>query len=270
MKKKPGAGEKVNHERWLISYADFITLLFAFFVVLYASSRADQTKAHVMAQAIQSAFTQLGMFPPASATAQLNAPPGPPAPDPAILRDRQSLQALREQLAQELAPEIQRHAVALQLSHQGLVIRLQELGFFDSGSDQLRPESLPVVGQIAAAVRNLPNPVRIEGYTDDVPIHNQRFASNWELSTARAASLVELFIGQEGVAPARMSAAGYGEYHPLASNGTLAGRQRNRRVDVVVVSLEASRALAPEGGLGAAASAAAAAPGSAEKAPGPH
>jgi chemotaxis protein MotB len=137
--------------------------------------------------------------------------------------------------------------VALQLSHQGLVIRLQELGFFDSGSDQLRPESLPIVGQIAAAVRALPNPVRIEGYTDNVPIHNQRFNSNWELSTARAATLVEMFIAQAGVAPARMSAAGYGEYHPLAGNDTAAGRQRNRRVDVVVVSLEAARALAPEG-----------------------
>lgn len=249
MKRRREAGHgHVNHERWLISYADFITLLFAFFVVLYASSRSDQAKAHELAHAIQSAFTQMGMFTPSSAELELARPAGPPLPDAAILQDRQALQNLQRTLGQVLAPEIRRHAVALNLSHQGLVIRLQELGFFDSGSDTLRPESLPIVTAIAGAVRPLPNPVRIEGYTDNVPIHSLQFASNWQLSTARAASLVRIFIDQEGVAPARMSAAGYGEYHPIASNATAAGRQRNRRVDVVVVSLEAERALAPGGG----------------------
>ena len=236
-----------NHERWLISYADFITLLFAFFVVLYASSQADQVKVRNLAEAIQSAFSQMGVFTPTSSPQiRLNAsgPPAAPAPipDAAIIADRHSLSSLEHRLQTALGPEIMRHAVTLQLSHQGLLIRLQEMGFFASGSATLQPASLPVMNQIAAAITPLPNPVRIEGHTDNVPIHNQEFTSNWQLSTARASAIVQDLITNYHMSPERLSAAGYAEYHPVASNATPAGRQRNRRVDVVVVSLEAARA----------------------------
>ena len=238
---------KGGHERWLISYADFITLLFAFFVVLYASSRNDQVKTSRMALAIQTAFSKLGLFTPSSAQPELaptsSVPVAVPLVDPAILQDRQSLATLRRKLSVALAPEIARHEVSLHLSHQGLLIRLQELGFFPSGSDQLEPSSLPVLQQIATAIAPLSNPIRIEGHTDNVPIHNAQFASNWQLSTARAATLVRLFIADDHMTPARLSAAGYAQFHPIASNATAAGRQRNRRVDVVVISLQAARAL---------------------------
>ncbi|HEY7839528.1 MAG TPA: flagellar motor protein MotB [Terriglobales bacterium] len=255
MKRAPSSHSHVNHERWLISYADFITLLFAFFVVMYAASRSDQMKAHALANAIQSAFAQMGMFTPASTTPHLTAPymeaptgqsaPGPPAPDAAILQDRQQLEALRLQLAAALAPEIARHTVELKLSHQGLLIRLRDFGFFPSGSDQVMPQSVPVLQRVAAALQPLHNPVRVEGYTDDVPIHTAQFSSNWQLSAARAAMLVQMFITSDGLAPERLSEAGYSQYHPIASNATAAGRGLNRRVDVVVVSLQAERAMAP-------------------------
>lgn len=221
-----------NHERWLISYGDFITLLFAFFVVMYASSRADQSKEVAMAQAIQSAFTQMGIFTPAST--KLNLTPSPASSDAPHAR-LQPLEALRQQLQMELKPEINHGSVSLHLTRQGLVIRLEELGFFDSGSAQIRPNALPVLAKIATTIAALPNNLRIEGYTDNVPIHNAQFASNWQLSTARATELVSLFITQYHIDPARLSASGYAQYHPIASNATAAGRQQNRRVDLVVV-----------------------------------
>ncbi|MGH9413711.1 MAG: flagellar motor protein MotB [Terriglobales bacterium] len=222
-----------NHERWLISYGDFITLLFAFFVVMYASSHSDQKKAVALSRAIESAFSQMGMFTPASA--QLNLIPSPLI-EANTLAKQLPLEALQAKLQTELKPEIARGAVSLHLTRQGLVIRLEELGFFDSGSAQIRLDALPVLARIATTVAPLPNALRIEGYTDNVPIHTAQFASNWQLSTARATELVRLFISQYHVDPVRLAASGYAQYHPIASNATAAGRQMNRRVDLVVVS----------------------------------
>ncbi|MGH9392622.1 MAG: flagellar motor protein MotB [Terriglobales bacterium] len=235
---------KVNHERWLISYADFITLLFAFFVVLYTASQSDHAKARAYAVAIQQAFVQLGLFNPASPQLHLEASPAVAAAavEARDLHASSPLAHLRDELGKELAPEIGKHEISLNLNRQGLVIRLEELGFFPSGSDQLRPDAAPVVARIAHAIAPLPNPVRIEGHTDDVPIHTARFASNWQLSTARATELVRRFISDDHFAPERLSAAGYAEFHPIASNRTAEGRQLNRRVDVVVVSAAAAAA----------------------------
>jgi len=223
-----------SHERWLISYADFITLLFAFFVVMYAASRGDQTKVVKLAQAIQAAFAQLGIFTPSSA--QLELMNAPPAAASAPNVGTAPLEALQRKLQSELQPEINKHSISLQRTRQGLVVRMEELGFFDSGSDQLRPEAMPVLARIAASVAPLPNALRIEGYTDNVPIHTARFASNWQLSTARSTELVRLFIDNFHISPERLSAAGYAEYHPIVSNATADGRQTNRRVDLVVVA----------------------------------
>ncbi|MGH9475190.1 MAG: flagellar motor protein MotB [Terriglobales bacterium] len=225
----------INHERWLVSYADFITLLFAFFVVMYAASRGDRTKVLKLAQAIQTAFSQMGIFTPHAA--QLEMVPAPPAAVNApTMAMPNPLMALRDKLHSELKQEIQRQAVSLHLTPQGLVVRMEELGFFDSGSDQIRPEAMAVLARIAASVAPLSNSLRIEGYTDDVPIHNAQFASNWQLSTARATELVQVFINDFHVDPARLAAAGYAQYHPIASNATPQGRQMNRRVDLVVVA----------------------------------
>ncbi|MGH9488547.1 MAG: flagellar motor protein MotB [Terriglobales bacterium] len=223
-----------NHERWLVSYADFITLLFAFFVVMYAASRGNQTKILKLAQAIHVAFAEMGMFTPHAA--QLNLVTVPPAASNAPSLDQSPLMLLQRKLNAEMRPEIERNQLSLHLTREGLVVRMEELGFFDSGSAQVRPDAMPVLARIAASVASLPNDLRIQGYTDDVPIHNAQFASNWQLSTARATELVRLFITSYHINPERLAASGYAQYHPIASNATAAGRQINRRVDLVVVA----------------------------------
>jgi len=144
--------------------------------------------------------------------------------------------AIRQQLEKLLAPEIQRHEVAFRMKPEGLVVSLQEIGFFDSGSAQIKTQAMDALGRVATFLHNRSCMLRVEGHTDTVPIHNQSFASNWELSTARAAGLVRILIEKYGFSPASLSAAGYGEYHPVADNSTPEGQQLNRRVDIVILS----------------------------------
>lgn len=230
-RRKKSAGH-VNHERWLVSYADFITLLFAFFVVMFASSQVDKRKVAKLAVAIQGAFQDLGI------SQKPNSPltmvtPDPPSPAAAA---RAQLNALQKQLEGALQPEIQRHEVALKADHEGLVVSLREIGFFDSGSADIRPASEATVRRIAEALAAQKNNIRIEGHTDNVPIHNAQFASNWELSTARATEMTRLFVVRYSFPPGRLSAAGYAEFHPVAANSTPEGRAINRRIDIVVLA----------------------------------
>lgn len=236
-----------SHDRWLVSYADFITLLFAFFVVLYASSRADQQKQTEIAHSIQSAFQALGLF-PSSVPAQQNSGAladsrESAAPVNVILGDdlsaspevQQDLQRLQSRLTGLLSNQIAEHVVALRLGRDGLVISLREAGFYDSGSAAPHPASRATLDRIAATLAETPYDLRIEGHTDNVPIHTPQFDSNWELSTARATQLARSFIVDHSFAPARLSAAGYAEYHPVAANDQAEGRSQNRRVDIIVL-----------------------------------
>jgi chemotaxis protein MotB len=237
--------DHVQRDRWLVSYADFITLLFAFFVVLYASSRADQRKQTQIAHSIQSAFEALGVF-PAAPRADPRAAADPEAPLPpvnVVLGDdlstspavQQDLHRLETQLTGQLASQLAQHIVALRLGRDGLVISLRESGFYDSGSALPHPRSKAVLDQVAATLGATPYDIRIEGHTDNVPIHTSQFASNWELSTARATELAKMFIVNDRFAPARLSAAGFAEFHPVAGNDTPEGRSQNRRVDIIVL-----------------------------------
>jgi chemotaxis protein MotB len=151
------------------------------------------------------------------------------------------LETVQKQLTSALAPEIQRHEVVLKASREGLVISLREIGFFDSGSSELRATSEAAVQRIATVLSTQTNSIRIEGHTDNVPIHNTQFASNWELSTARATEIIRLFITRYNLPATRLSAAGYAEYHPAAGNDTLEGRAQNRRVDIVVLATAPER-----------------------------
>jgi chemotaxis protein MotB len=244
--------EHSNHERWLVSYADFITLLFALFVVLYASSQVDKRKAGRLAEAIQAAFQQLGVF---QGTGSAVAPFGKNgtaieklelADQSQILSSEKdmltssegalSLQDTRQLIEKALAPEIQRNEVSMSLRREGLVVSLKEIGFFDSGSASIRPASFDAIGRLVEVLRQRPEDLRVEGHTDDVPIHNARFSSNWELSTSRATGLINLLITRFALSPERLSAAGYGQFHPVASNDTAAGRGQNRRLDVVILA----------------------------------
>jgi chemotaxis protein MotB len=248
-----------NHERWLVSYADFITLLFAFFVVMFASSQVDKRKVGKIALAIQVAFQSMGIFEASNTRAALAASEPMPFSNVQMVENAARTEALgrvvssptggpipagsnpaqsqmQAELERVLSHEINRGLVNVRRTREGLVISLQEVGFFDSGSATLRPGADEVLARIANILRNRPESLRVEGHTDDVPIHNANFASNWELSTARATRIVELLISRYGVSPWRLSAAGYAEYRPVATNTTPEGRALNRRVDIVVLA----------------------------------
>ncbi|MGB7264999.1 MAG: OmpA family protein [Terracidiphilus sp.] len=235
---------RVSHDRWLVSYADFITLLFGFFVVLYAFARADQKKQVQVSQAIDSAFRSMGTAQTVSANLEPAAGAAQPASTASAVMDedivspahvKDDLERLRRDLTQTLSSQIAAHSISLEMGRDGLVISLREAGFFDSGSASPKPEALSTLRQIAARLGATPYDLRIEGHTDNVPIHNDQFDSNWELSSARATRIARLFLETKAIPPDRISAAGYAEYHPVADNATAAGRAENRRVDLVVM-----------------------------------
>jgi chemotaxis protein MotB len=249
--------EHVSHERWLVSYADFITLLFAFFVVLYSTAQGDQKKAAQLAAAIQDAFQQLGVFSATSNSSGQSIAPGttqlmPKTPSNQVLATNGTqveegedpvidIEQLRRELERQLAKEIDRNELSLRMEPDGLVISLREVGFFDSGSPKLKQRSLRAFEKVAQVLAERKNLIRVEGHTDNVPIHTPEFASNWELSTARATEVIRVLLVDYHFPPPRLSAAGYAEYHPIASNDTDVGRQINRRVDIVVLYLRSRK-----------------------------
>ncbi len=254
--RRPHQTAHENHERWLISYADFITLLFALFVVLFASAQADRQKVKEISASVREALEH-GQFtntlemmlgrgkhensrPPLNPervehSENLPPPPAPPAAKPAAPADlAKSLAALQKSLALEMAAG----KLGLKLERRGLVVSFRESAFFASGNDAVEPASLPIIAKVADEIRKLPNPLRIEGHTDSVPIHNGRFRSNWELSAARAIAVMELLRRRFGIPEGRMSVGGYAENAPTDTNQTATGRSHNRRVDLVVLSSE--------------------------------
>src|ERR1700722_4079347 len=247
-----------NHERWLVSYADFITLLFAFFVVLYSSSQVDKRKVGKLALAIQVAFQEMGVFQAstteipidatdpmpfsnvqaietAERTASLGRIASPPDGTIGTSVENGDLAQLQAELETTLASEIKLKAVAMRREPDGLVISLREVGFFESRSARMKSASQGALDRIAGVLSKRDYRLRIEGHTDNAPIHTAQFPSNWELSTSRATEIVRLLILRDGFSPARLSAAGYAEYHPVASNLTPDGRGMNRRVDIVIL-----------------------------------
>jgi chemotaxis protein MotB len=239
---------KVSLERWLVSYADFITLLFAFFVVLYAFAKADEKKQAQVAAAIDSGFRALSILPPGNGPAMTDharsanqsaiRTPQMALGEARLYPDvtaRADLQRIQRDLEQRLATQIAGHVVAVQLGRDGLVISLREAGFFKSGSATPKPETAPTLHQVADALRSTPYDVRVEGHTDNVPIHNSEFDSNWELSTARAVRIARMFLELHAIRPEQLSADGFAEYRPVGENGSVEGRAQNRRVDIVVM-----------------------------------
>jgi chemotaxis protein MotB len=238
--------EPENHERWLVSYADFITLLFAFFVVMFATAQSDKSKAKQVSEAVREAFQhgqlssavsnvlhgapeahKLGNIPQKKAPENLPPPPPPPPTD---------LTKPLDTLQRGLTAELTSGKVQLRLEERGLVISMRESAFFASGDNIVAPASYSILAKIAAVVQSLPNHVRLEGYTDSIPIHNSRFHNNWELSAARSIAMLELLTDRFQVPPGRMAVAGYAENAPADTNETEEGRAHNRRVDLVLLS----------------------------------
>jgi chemotaxis protein MotB len=256
MRKK--AASHANHERWLVSYADFITLLFAFFVVMFASAQSGKGKAAEVSQSVRDALehgqlstvvsTVLGrgrheskLAPITKAPTKERENPQPPEPEKHAADLAPYLDVLQKGLHQELKSG----KLEVKLVGRGLVISMREATFFSSGAETISPGSMDILERIAPIVRALPNAVRLEGHTDSRPIHTPRFRSNWELSAARSIAMLEILRDKFGVPEARMAVAGYGENAPSDTNETEEGRAHNRRVDLVLLSPGAQRAEPP-------------------------
>ena len=242
MARKKKHEEHVNHERWLVSYADFITLLFAFFVTLYAISQVDAQKLGKLVESMQSAF-DTRVFEPGSPKLALSEgavkgieqqklvePISPPVSTPI------SLQSLQSNIQAKLVRAKFVDRVRMVQEKRGLIISLTEAGFFDPGESTLKDTGRQVVDMIAETLMSNPYHFRIEGHTDSVPINTARFPSNWELSTARATYILSYLTMNFAFEPTRLSVAGYGEHRPIAPNNTAEGRAINRRVDIVILS----------------------------------
>ncbi len=250
MVRRQKSGSHPNHERWLVSYADFITLLFAFFVVMYASAQSDKAKASQVAASVQAALER-GHFSSAvryilggtvdekgMGNAQVKGPGGVHA---VVLEDPKEMQTVDltsslATLTEELKKEIADKRVQITMQPRGLAISFQQAAVFPSGEDTVSPAAYGALDRIAAALMKIPNPVRLEGHTDSVPIHSSRFRSNWELSAARSIALLDMFATRFNVPRERMSISGYADTAPVESNETEEGRARNRRVEIVILN----------------------------------
>jgi chemotaxis protein MotB len=247
--------EHENHERWLVSYADFITLLFAFFVVMYAISSVNEGKYRVLSDTLNAIFSDPYNadpgLPAAAATPAINAPIPPPVlvPEPMpttplvgsateepLSDDR--FQDLRRQLEISLQDYQRDDQIEVTGDAHRIEVRIKSALLFGSGSASLARPALQPLREVARILAPLTHSIQVEGHTDDVPISTQQYPSNWELSAARAASVVH-FLSRLGVSPDRLSAVGYGEHRPVASNANEGGRARNRRVTLAVLAPQA-------------------------------
>ncbi|HFC53745.1 MAG TPA: flagellar motor protein MotD [Gammaproteobacteria bacterium] len=229
MARKRRPEEHENHERWLVSYADFITLLFAFFVVMYSVSQVNEGKYRVLSGSLESAFRTE----PRSVTPVQTGMPSSAAPsNTAGVMQGGSLspiQTLAREVARQMKPLLEQGLVDVREKDGWLEIEINNRILFASGSARPAEEAQALLALLGEVLGRFPNPVQVEGYTDDRPISSAVFSSNWELSAARAAVVVNL-LARHGVDPAQLVALGYGENDPVADNGTPEGRARNRRV----------------------------------------
>ena len=240
-----------SSERWLVSYADFVTLLFAFFVVLYANSKTNLQQAQLIAQSFRDAVGNeklsralaklIGQAPPLPPESRIREPLSPSLPSAASMGAGPAVAELlpsMDRLKKNLSKEIDDGRLEIRMERRGMIISLRESSFFPSGDETVLPAARQTLELIAGSLRSLPNPIRLEGHTDAVPIHNARFRSNWELSAARSIALMELFTTDMAMSRSRLSIAGFADTAPVAANDTPQGRAQNRRVDIVVLTVE--------------------------------
>lgn len=249
-----------NHERWLVSYADFITLLFAVFTTLYAMSQTDKKKVEEVMQSLQQSF---GMVTAGAPSPKVNVIPSKPIsvvpaikPDISITQGTRRLSStgqaktraeekdfrqIKSSIEAYLVKQGAQNKVSLTITRRGLIVSLKEAGFFDSGQAHIKPEAYDLINTISEVMTQYNNPLRLEGHTDNVPISSAQYPSNWELSTARATNGLKYLLKHFDVDPDKISATGYAQFRPLADNATPEGRAKNRRVDLVMLSADGER-----------------------------
>ncbi len=252
IRKKSFKEEEVhgNHERWLVSYADFITLLFAFFVVMYATSSLNEGKYKVLSSSLVNAFkstashTNVGESPAQMSIIKTE-------PDGSMIKimekengrteqaqrklKQETMRSMAQDILHALRPLIDDGSVTVTQSTIGITVEINASVLFPPGEALLTENSMEALRAVARVIKEHDHEIQVEGHTDNIPIHTPHFPSNWELSTARASSVIRLFV-EYGVNAARLTAVGYGENRPVATNGTSEGRKRNRRVSVMILA----------------------------------
>ncbi len=234
--------EESSSERWLVTYVDMITLLLIFFIVMYTLSKVDVAKFETLAESLSAVFGAGGMV--------LDSP-GPeviPGSPPEKIHDvveqdeqiKEQLELMQlSNLQKKLEEYIEKNGLASRVSvdmeERGIVLSFQEAVLFDLGSAQLTPYAYQILTKLTPLMINIPNYIRIEGHTDDLPISTSRYPSNWELSAARSTNVLQAMINDFGFAPWKMSATAYGQYRPRVTNSSSENRQLNRRVDLVIL-----------------------------------
>ncbi len=230
---------KDRSERWLITYADMITLLMIFFIVMYSLSKVDVAKFKTLAESLATVFGAGGM---------VLESPGPsviPGSSPEQIREiteRAQMEKLRQELEQYIQESGLQANVSVTTEERGIVLSFQDNVLFELGSDRLTDQAKQILDKVAPILASTPNYIRIEGHTDNLPINTARFPSNWELSAARATNVVRELINNHGFTPQKLSATAYGEYRPRAPNNNDANRQLNRRVDLIILRSKFSEA----------------------------
>jgi len=247
--------EHENLERWLVSYADFITLLFAFFVVMYSISQVNEGKYRVLSDSLVNAFkTTPTAATPIAPALRIDASKGSSSaaqalalkqtifvrkPDPVIearqKQQKEKMKGVAEDLLKAMEPLVKEGQVRVSQSVHGIAIEINASVLFASGQATLEPGSIKALRAVGGVLAKVPNDIQVEGFTDNTPINTPAFPSNWELSTARASSVVRL-LAESGAPTDRLVAVGYGEFRPIDVNSTPEGRARNRRVTVMILS----------------------------------
>ncbi len=226
--------ETAGMMRWLLTYADMITLMLALFIILFSMSTISMVKVQRFARDVTAGFDN-----PWS----VNQPPNGGTNGQDMMDSSSTVPAVEKQLQQYVAQNHLENQVQVRLDRRGLVITLlSDKSYYDSGSAGLRPQTMGVLDEISKFLKKNENLIRVEGNTDDVPIATAEYPTNWELSTARAVNVVRYLYEHDGISPVRLSPAGYGEFHPRTTNATAESRQQNRRVDIVLLNSRISAA----------------------------
>jgi chemotaxis protein MotB len=233
-KKKHRPHEEEGGEAWLLPYSDLMTLLLAVFIVLFAVSNIDKAKSEQMA----AEFSEQMMNQSYNAASAVKVPDATPtgAAIQQIKSEKDKMEALKAELDAKLEKDNLTSSVKTSIDERGLVISLNNAIFFDPGSAELKKDTEKTLLEIANTISVMNNYIRVEGHTDNVPMNSTVYRSNWDLSAARAANMVRLLTEHTSIPPERLIAVGYGEYRPVADNSTEAGRAKNRRIDIIVLS----------------------------------
>lgn len=255
MARKKQHEKEANHERWLVSYADFITLLFAVFVTLYAMSQTDKKKVEEVMASMRDSFgysTSPASKPSVIEAGAMNIIPSLSKATQVPQKGRsraggksrggeKDFKATKASIEAYLLKVGAQAKVTVAINQRGLVVSLKEAGFFDSGSATLKQGSYTLLNDVVGSLASYSNGIRVEGHTDNMPISSQAFPSNWELSTTRATNVLQYLTKQDDFDPGKISATGYGEYRPISDNSSSDGRGKNRRVDIVLLSEQSEK-----------------------------